>query len=184
MRFRIANDSTAAGHATSVVWHASQATAECLITCTSIFISLVYSGTNCSLCLVFLVRALLASRSGLKQTHSIVNPLVRKAFRMGLCTMVWAILALGTFFLFPQKTVYSVFDVTSGSIYTHVGICYLSSRTSYSHREGVQMIYDGLLSRTRLRSRLAEQTEFEVGPPLEVRFLTYPRAWMLILTMC
>jgi len=48
--------------------------------------------------------------------------------------------------LFPQEIVYSIFDVTSGSIYTH-------------------MIYDGLLSRTRLRNRLAEASEFDVVLP-------------------
>lgn len=36
-------------------------------------------------------------------------------------------------------------------------------------RTSVQMIFDGLLSRTRLRRRLAERSELEVGFPSEVR---------------
>jgi hypothetical protein len=38
------------------------------------------------------------------------------------------------------------------------------------------MIYDGLLSRTRLRSHLAEQTELEAWLASQVRSPTYPQA--------
>jgi len=37
------------------------------------------------------------------------------------------------------------------------------------------MIFDGLLSRSRLRSRLAERSELEVGLPSQVRHSTYLR---------
>jgi hypothetical protein len=94
---------------------------------------------------------------------------------MGLCTMIWAILALGTFFLFPRKTVYTVFDVTSGSIYTHVGVCSLRVEHCILTRR-CQMIYDGLLSRTRLRNHLAEQTELEVWLSSQVCSPIYPQA--------
>jgi hypothetical protein len=83
----------------------------------------VYNETDYSPSLVFFARALMASRSGLKTSDSIVSHLVRKAIQIGFFATVWAIVALGTFFLFPQEIVYSIFDVTSGSIYTHVGSC-------------------------------------------------------------
>jgi hypothetical protein len=40
------------------------------------------------------------------------------------------------------------------------------------------MIYDGLLSRTQLRNRLAEASELDVVLPLPVRSLTHPRAYL------
>jgi hypothetical protein len=36
------------------------------------------------------------------------------------------------------------------------------------------MIFDGLLSRTRLRSNMAERSELEVGFPAQVRYSTRP----------
>jgi len=36
----------------------------------------------------------------------------------------------------------------------------------------IQMIFDGLLSRTRLRSQLAERSELELGFPSQVRYST------------
>ena len=44
----------------------------------------------------------------------------------------------------------------------------------------VQMIFDGLLSRTRLRSQLAERSEFELGFPSQVRHSTSPRVGLCI----
>lgn len=44
------------------------------------------------------------------------------------------------------------------------------------------MIYNGILSRTHLRSRLAEESELEIGFPSQVRSLTYSR--MHIMTLC
>jgi len=69
----------------------------------------------------------MASRSGINTSDSIVNHLIRKVIQIGLFTTAWATVALGTFFLFPQKIIYSIFDVTSGSIYTHVGSCSLQA---------------------------------------------------------
>ncbi|SRR5260221_5339172 len=42
------------------------------------------------------------------------------------------------------------------------------------------MIFDGLLSRTRLRSRLAERSELEVGFPSQVRYSTSLRVGFCI----
>ncbi|KAH9957471.1 hypothetical protein BGW80DRAFT_1345862 [Lactifluus volemus] len=104
--------------ATAVIWHALQAIAEFLI-------------------MYFLSRALLASRSGIKGSDKVVHHLVRNVIQIGLFAMLWAVIGLSTYFLLPQFAIYSIFDTTSGSIYTH-------------------MIYDGLLSRGRLRGRMAE----------------------------
>jgi len=118
---------TPSQRATSIVWHLSQAIAECLI-------------------MFFLTRGLLGARSGLKRSNSVVNHLVRNVIQTGLFATIWSIAALGTYALLPHNTVYAVFDATSGSIYTH-------------------MIYDGLLSRRKLRTRLTERSELEVGLP-------------------
>ena len=42
------------------------------------------------------------------------------------------------------------------------------------------MIFDGLLSRTRLRDRLAERSELEVGFPSQVRYSTSLRVGLCI----
>ncbi|KAH9965148.1 hypothetical protein BGW80DRAFT_1345852 [Lactifluus volemus] len=87
--------------ATSVVWHSLQAIAEFLI-------------------MYFLSQALLSSRSGIEGSDRVVHHLVRNVIQVGLFAMLWAVMGLSTFFLLPRVTIYSVFDATSGSIYTHV----------------------------------------------------------------
>jgi len=94
----------------------------------------------------FLSRGLLESRSGLRSSDSIVNHLVRNVIQIGLFATIWSLAGLGTYFLLPRSTVFTIFDATSGSIYTH-------------------MIYDGLLSRPILRSRMADPSRLEVGLP-------------------
>ncbi|KAI0301397.1 hypothetical protein BC826DRAFT_989245 [Russula brevipes] len=111
----------------AALWHALQFVAECLI-------------------MFFLSRGLLESRSGLRSSDSIVNHLVRNVIQVGLFATIWSLAGLGTYFLLPRSTVYTIFDATSGSIYTH-------------------MIYDGLLSRPILRSRMADPSRLEVGLP-------------------
>ncbi|KAI9458976.1 hypothetical protein F5148DRAFT_313866 [Russula earlei] len=113
--------------AVSITWHVTQAVTECLI-------------------MLFLSRSLLASRSGLKRSDSIVHHLVRNVIQIGLFATIWSMVTLGTFTLLPHNTAYSIFDGTSGLIYTH-------------------MIYDGLLSRTRLRTRMADRSQLEMGLP-------------------
>jgi hypothetical protein len=75
--------------------------------------------------IVFLSRGLLGSRSGLRTSDSIVNHLVRNVIQVGLFATIWSLAGLGTYFLLPRNTVYTIFDATSGSIYTHVGGCFL-----------------------------------------------------------
>jgi len=127
-------NSTPVALAAAAVWQVSQAIAECLI-------------------MFFLARALLTSRSGLKKSDSIVNHLVRNVVQIGLFATIWAIAGLATYFLLPRRTIFTIFNATSGPIYTH-------------------MIFDGLLSRSRLRSRLAERSELEIGLPSQSVFDT------------
>ncbi|KAI0246410.1 hypothetical protein BJV78DRAFT_1254852 [Lactifluus subvellereus] len=121
------NGFTVSGRAMSVVWRALQVVTECHIT-------------------YFLSRVLLASRSGIQKSDHIVNHLVRNGIQLGLFATLWAIAGMATWLLLPQSWVYTVFDMTSGSIYTH-------------------MIYDGLLSRTRLRECMVERNLFALGLP-------------------
>ncbi|KAH9981593.1 hypothetical protein BJV74DRAFT_81576 [Russula compacta] len=118
---------TPAQQASSVVWHITQAICECLIS-------------------TFLTRALLASRTGLRKSDNIVSHLTRHVVQIGLFATTWAIAELATWFLLPRYTVYALFDMTTGSIYTH-------------------MIYDTLLSRTRLRDRLAKSSHLDIAFP-------------------
>jgi len=117
-------------HAASVIWNVLQVITECLI-------------------MLFFSRVLVASRSGLEASDSVVGHLIRNIIQIGLNATIWSLAAMGTYFLLPQITVYTVFDMTCGSIYVH-------------------MIYDGLLSRPRLRSRLADRNQLEMGLPSQI----------------
>ncbi|KAI0298358.1 hypothetical protein B0F90DRAFT_1733204 [Multifurca ochricompacta] len=113
----------------SVFWHGLQAICEYLI-------------------MFFLARMLLSSRSGLRRTDRVVNHLVRHVIQIGLLATLWAIAGLVTWLLLPGSTVFVIFDMTSGSIYTH-------------------MIYDTLLSRKQWRERMGEQGDAESRFPTE-----------------
>jgi len=106
--------------ATSGIWHGLQAIAECLIMCTS-FSNRRRARLMFPFVEVFLTRALLTSRSGMKTSNSIVHHFVRNAVQIGVFATLWSLAALGTFFLLPKWTICAVFDTTSGLIYTHVG---------------------------------------------------------------
>ncbi len=116
-------NSTPGELAAAVVWQVSQAIAECLIMCTPFSILLGARLIVNTLYEVFLARVLLTSRSGLKKSDSIVNHLVRNVVQIGLFATIWAIAGLATYFLLPRRTIYTIFNATSGSIYTHVGDC-------------------------------------------------------------
>ncbi|KAH9966298.1 hypothetical protein BJV74DRAFT_285554 [Russula compacta] len=102
---------------TSVIWHTAQAVAECFIT-------------------FFLARALLNARSGVRRSDTVVNYLVRNVIQTGFLATVWAIAELVTWFLLPNIAAYRVFDITSGTIYTHA-------------------LFETLLSRIRLRQDMS-----------------------------
>jgi len=114
-----------AEYALTVIWHALQATSE-------IFLS------------AFLIRALLNSRFRSKKSDSVVLYLMRRVIQIGLFATIWSLAGAATWFLLPKYTIYALFTVTVGPIYTH-------------------MIFDTLLSRTRLRERMNEETVFQIG---------------------
>ncbi|KAI0301410.1 hypothetical protein BC826DRAFT_564329 [Russula brevipes] len=125
----ILSPTSASERAATAVWNVLQVITECLI-------------------MLFFSRALVASRSGLETSNSVVNHLIRNVIQIGLIATIWSLATLGTSFLLPQNTVYTLFDATCGSIYVH-------------------MIYDGLLSRPRLRSRLADRSQLEMRLPTQ-----------------
>lgn len=107
----------------SAFWHGLQAIAECFIT---------YS----------LTRALLNSRTGIQQSDSVVYYLIRRVVQMGFFAMIWAVLGLVAFIFMP--TVCSFFEMTAGSIYTHV-------------------IFDMLQSRRKLHEHMAERSHTDMA---------------------
>ncbi|KAI0265349.1 hypothetical protein BC834DRAFT_970134 [Gloeopeniophorella convolvens] len=98
--------------------------------------------TGASSHLASLTRALLRSRSGARKFDFVVKYFVRCAIQTGLFASAWAIAELATWFILPQTTAYLIFATTVGSIYTH-------------------MLFDTLLSRTRLRKQLGETSNLE-----------------------
>ena len=80
---------------------------------------------------VLLSRVLLRARSGMRQSDLTINYIVRNIIQTGCLATAWALAALATWFLLPQNIlVYRVFDMTSGSVYTHVSV-FLSFYLSY-----------------------------------------------------
>ena len=126
-----------ARNTTSVIWHAIQALVECLITSTSIHSSQIRM-SHYSHCIVFLSRTLLKSRSGVRRSDSIVDYLVRNVIQTGCLATIWAIAALVTWFWLSRNvTIYRIFDITSGTIYTHVGGSFLSPTVCLIRRMGL-----------------------------------------------
>ena len=64
------------------------------------------------------MRALLNSRAGIQKSDSIVYYLSHRVIQMGFFAMIWAISGLVAFIFVPQVCL--LFDMTVGSIYTHV----------------------------------------------------------------
>ena len=71
--------------------------------------------------IVLLARALLKSRSGFRNSDTVVNYLIRNVIQIGFFAMLWAIGELVTWFFLPKSAIYTVFYTTTGSMYTHVG---------------------------------------------------------------
>ena len=67
-----------------------------------------------------LIRGHLNSRSSNQKSDSAVYYLARRVVQVGLFAMIWAILGLVAFIFMPK--VCSLFDMTLGTIYTHVSI--------------------------------------------------------------
>ena len=70
--------------------------------------------------LVFLARALLSSRSGLQKTNTVVEYLVRNVIKIGFFASLWAIGSLVGWVFLPKLSLYTVFNNSAGSMYTHV----------------------------------------------------------------
>ncbi|KAI0276238.1 hypothetical protein BGY98DRAFT_716006 [Russula aff. rugulosa BPL654] len=115
-------------YATSVVWYGSQTVAECLIS-------------------FFLVRTLLKARSGMQKTDMMVKYLVRNVIQTAGLATIWAIAALVARFWLTRVLIYRVFDITSGTVYTHA-------------------ILDTLISRSQMRDRMASTSAYvDLGLP-------------------
>ena len=109
----------------SIAWHAIQAAVECLITCTSFQISPFPDNLQSipPLRTVLLSRVLLKARGGVRQSDLTINYIVRNIIQTGCLATAWALAALATWFLLPNNIlVYRIFDMTSGTVYTHVSV--------------------------------------------------------------
>jgi hypothetical protein len=105
----------------AAVRHGTQALVEILITSTLIH-SLLITRTQLFdvMCVVFLTRVLLKSRSGIRKSDSILYYLIRTVIQTGCLASGWAIAGLATRFSLQNMLTYRLFDITSGAIYTHV----------------------------------------------------------------
>ena len=80
-------------------------------------------GAYCDVHTAFLIRALLKSRRGFEKSDSLVRYFTRRVIQLGLFAVIWSLAGMATWFLLPKYTVFAFFDMTSGSIYTHVSGC-------------------------------------------------------------
>ena len=71
--------------------------------------------------IVFLARVLLKSRSGVRKSDRVISYLVRTTIQTGVLATLWALAGLSTWFLLSHVMAYRVVDLTSGTVYTHVG---------------------------------------------------------------
>ncbi|KAH9978318.1 hypothetical protein BJV74DRAFT_859920 [Russula compacta] len=121
---------------TSIIWHAAQAIAECLIT-------------------FFLSRVLLKSRSGVHGSDSMLNYLARGVIQTGFLATVWAVVGLATWFLLPGVAAYRIFDITSGTVYTQTMFDTLLSRVQL--REHMDSLTHLEMGQSRDRRRKSSQ---------------------------
>ena len=75
---------------------------------------------KCDFHIVFLTRALLKSRSGLEKSDCVVNYLIRHVIQTGFLATLWVIAELATWLLLPRTSVFLLFEMTLGPMYTHV----------------------------------------------------------------
>lgn len=137
------------------------------------YLSLVDLGVYCDLHIAFLIRALMKSRSGFERSDGLVQYFTRRVIQLGLFAVIWSLAGMATWLLLPKYTIYALFDMTSGSIYTHVSGS-LPWNPSLFTRTRFKMLFDTLLSRAKLRERIAERNNFEMWSPSQVRRLVYP----------
>ena len=77
-------------------------------------------GAYCNPHIGFLIRALLKSRTGFDESSNLIHYFARRVIQLGLLATIWNLAAMATWFLEPAYDIYTFFDSTSGSIYTHV----------------------------------------------------------------
>ena len=90
--------------------------------------------------------------------------LVRNIIQTGCLATAWALAALATWFLLPNKSVYRIFDMTSGTIYTHVSVSVsLFHLFRLNEVDIFQAMFETLLSRIRLRERMEASSSIHVN---------------------
>jgi hypothetical protein len=141
-----------------------------------IFLLLVMSAPRLTF-VVFLVRALLKVRSGVQRSDLIVKFLVRNVVQTAALATIWAIVALVAWFWVKSILVYRIFDITSGTVYTHVS---LSSLAGLRHlKENNQAIFETLICRTQLRDRMASTSAYVDFSSTQVRsYFDSPNVWL------
>lgn len=126
---------------------------------------------------VFLVRALLKARSGVQRSDLIVKFLVRNVVQTAALATIWAIAALVAWFWVKSILVYRVFDITSGTVYTHVSVPSLAGLRHL--KENNQAIFETLICRNQLRDRMAGTSAYvEFPSSTQVRsYFGSPNVW-------
>jgi hypothetical protein len=109
-----------------------------------------------------------------------VRYLVRNVIQTAALATIWALAALVSWFWLKRDIlVYRVFDITSGTVYTHVSVS--SVWQDYCHlKENIQAIFDTLISRTQLRDRMATTSAYvDLGyPSTQVQsYFDSPNVW-------
>ena len=69
---------------------------------------------------VLLTRALRNSRSGHQRTDNVLKRIVRRVAQIGLLGTIFALAGLTTWFFLQSATIYVIFDMSVGPIYTNV----------------------------------------------------------------
>lgn len=102
--------------------------------------------------------------------------LVRNVVQVAALATIWSIAALVSWFWLNQIVLYSVFDATSGTVYTHVSVSPLAGRLSSKGES--QAILESLISRNQLRDRMAASV------PSAYVDLGYPNTQVLTAVLC
>ena len=91
----------------------------------------------------------------MRQSDLTINYIVRGIIQTGCLATAWALAALATFFLLPKVTAYMFFNITSGTIYTHVSsVRFIFHLFRLIGVVIFKAMFETLLSRIRLRERL------------------------------
>ena len=89
----------------------------------------------------------------MQRSDSVVKYLVRNIIQIAALATIWSIAALVAWFWLDRIVIYTIFDKTSGTVYTHVSISPVSGLRHL--KENIQAIFETLISRAQLRDRMA-----------------------------